>query len=426
VVTRPQNRREETTVHDHRKLGRELEIFDTDPLIGAGLPFWLPAGAAIRHALESYVRELERRAGYQHVYSPVLGKRELFEISGHWAHYRDGMYPPMAMGAGTGADEQVVLRPSLCPHHAVMFAARAHSYRELPIRLAELGGQYRAELSGVVGGLSRVRAMQLNDAHVFCSADQVQAEAAAALAMIRQAHQALGIDAARYRLSLAGKAAKYAGSRAMWDRATAILREVLAGAGIDYDAEEGEAAFYGPKIDVQVADSAEREISIATIQVDSYLPERFALGYVGPDGGRHRPVMIHRSVVGTTERMVAHLLELHGGAFPPWLAPVQLVALPVTDEQAPQAEQLVSQAADLGLRAETATEGSLPARIRDHRFVPYQLVIGKAEAATGEASIRLRDGRKLPAMSAAEALTRIDSQVARCSSELWVSESAAG
>jgi threonyl-tRNA synthetase len=413
-------------MQDHRKLGRELGIFDTDPLIGAGLPYWLPAGAAIRHALEEYVRELERRAGYQHVYSPVLGKRELYEISGHWAHYRDGMYPPMAMSSGTGADEQVVLRPSLCPHHAVMFRARARSYRELPLRLAELGGQYRAELSGVLGGLGRVRAMQLNDAHVFCAADQVAAEAAAALGLIRQAHQALGIEPARYRLSLAGRAGKYAGSREIWDRATAMLRDVLASAGIDYDAEEGEAAFYGPKIDVQVADSAEREISIATIQVDFYQPERFALCYIGTDGGRHRPVMIHRSVIGTAERMVAHLLERNGGAFPPWLAPVQLVALPVTDEQAPHALQLARQAIERGLRSEIAGEGSLASRIRAHRLVPYQLVIGKAEAAASEVSIRLRDGRKLSPMRAAEALAQIGRQVGRCSPQLWVSERAAG
>lgn len=422
-------------MYDHRKLGRELEIFDTDPLIGAGLPYWLPAGAAIRHALEEYVRELERRAGYQHVYSPVLGKLELYEISGHWAHYRDGMYPPMALSSGTEADEQVVLRPSLCPHHAVMFRARAHSYRELPLRLAELGGQYRSELSGVLGGLSRVRAMQLNDAHIFCTPDQVAVEAADALAMIRRAHHALGIAPVRYRLSLAGSGAKYAasagsspqvstvaGSKAIWERATAILRDVLGSAGIDYDAEEGEAAFYGPKIDVQVADSAEREASIATIQVDFYQPERFALAYIGADGGRHRPVMIHRSVVGTAERMVAHLLEVHGGAFPPWLAPVQLVALPVTDEQAPQAQQLIRRAVELGLRAEMASQGSLASRIRDHRLVPYQLVIGKAEAAAGQVSIRLRDGRKLPPMQEAEAVASIERQVGMCNPLLWASE----
>jgi threonyl-tRNA synthetase len=406
-------------MHDHRKLGRELGIFDTDPLIGAGLPYWLPAGAAIRHAIESYIRELERRAGYRHVYSPVLGKRELYEISGHWEHYRDGMYPPMAVGTGTPADEQVMLRPSLCPHHAVLYRSGAHSYRELPLRLAELGGQYRSELSGVLGGLSRVRAMQLNDAHVFCSPEQVADEAAAALAMIRQAHRALGIEPSRYRLSLAGPGAKYAGSPDMWHRATAILRDVLASAGIGYEAEEGEAAFYGPKIDVQVADSAERETSIATIQVDFYQPDRFDLGYIGVDGSRHRPVMIHRSVIGSAERMVAHLLEVHGGAFPPWLAPVQLVALPVTDEQVPQAEQLARQAVQVGLRAEVASEGSLAARIRLHKLVPYQLVIGRAEAAADRVSIRLRGWQQLPPVSVAEALARIDQQVKACSVDLW-------
>jgi threonyl-tRNA synthetase len=422
VVARPNNRREETAVHDHRKLGRELGIFDTDPLIGAGLPYWLPAGAAIRHAIESYIRELERRAGYQHVYSPVLGKRELYEISGHWEHYRDGMYPPMALGTGAAAVEQVVLRPSLCPHHAVLYRSRPHSYRELPLRFAELGGQYRSELSGVLGGLSRVRAMQLNDAHIFCTPEQVAAEASAALAMIGQAHRALGIEPSRYRLSLAGQGAKYAGSADMWQRATAILRDVLTSAGVDYEADEGEAAFYGPKIDVQVADSAEREASIATIQVDFFQPERFALDYIGADGSRHRPVMIHRSVIGTAERMVAHLLDVHGGALPPWLAPVQLVALPVTDEQAPQAAQLARLAIEHGLRAESASEGSLASRIREHRLVPYQVVIGRAEAAAGEASIRLRDGQKLPPMQLAEALARIDSQVAKCIPQLWASE----
>jgi threonyl-tRNA synthetase len=422
AVTCPPNHREETAMHDHRKLGRELGIFDTDPLIGAGLPYWLPAGAAIRHALEEYVRELERRAGYQHVYSPPLGKRELYEISGHWQHYRDGMYPPMTVGPEQGGGEQVVLRPSLCPHHAVMYRSRARSYRDLPMRLAELGGQYRSELSGVLGGLSRVRAMQLNDAHIFCAPDEVAAEVGGALAMIRQAHEALGISPARYRLSLASPAAKYAGSKRIWGQATATLRDALAAAGIGYEAEEGEAAFYGPKIDVQVTDSAEREVTIATVQVDFYQPERFGLSYVGHDGARHRPVIIHRSVVGTAERMVAHLLELHGGAFPPWLAPVQVIVLPVAEAQLSAAEQLTRHATAQGLRAELASEGSLASRIRLQRLVPYQLVIGRAEAAAGEVSIRLRDGRKLPPMSVAEALTSIDREVAKWSPQLWASE----
>ena len=409
-------------MYDHRKLGRELGIFDTDPLIGGGLPFWLPAGAAIRHALEEYVRELERKAGYQHVYSPVLAKRELYELSGHWQHYRDGMYPPMTVGSEAGdpgGGEQMVLRPSLCPHHAVMYRSRAHSYRDLPLRMAELGGQYRSELSGVLGGLTRVRGMQLNDAHIFCTLNQAAAEASMALAMIGQAHRALGVEPARYRLSLASASAKYVGSPQMWDRATAMLRDVLAGEGLDYDTEEGEAAFYGPKIDVQVADSAEREASIATVQIDFYQPERFALDYTGSDGARHRPVMVHRSIVGSIERAVAHLIDTTGGAFPPWLAPLQLVALPITDTEVPQAEELVRAAIDQGLRAEVSSDGSLGARIRAHRLVPYQAVIGASEAAAGEVSIRLRGGQRLPATSVKEAIAKIDRQVRANTVELW-------
>jgi threonyl-tRNA synthetase len=424
-------------MYDHRQLGRELQIFDTDPLIGAGLPYWLPAGAAIRHELEEYVRELERRAGYQHVYSPVLAKRELYELSGHWEHYRDGMYPPMAVDpvaegdsgaggdSGPGGGSQLVLRPSMCPHHAVMFRSRGRSYRELPLRMAELGGQYRAELSGVLGGLTRVRGMQLNDAHIFCTLEQAAGEAASALAMIRQAHEALGIEPARYRLSLASESAKYVGSAQMWADATAMLRDVLATSGIDYEVEEGEAAFYGPKIDVQVADSAEREASIATVQIDFYQPERFSLEYVGPDGAKHRPVMVHRSIIGSAERAVGHLLDVYGGAFPPWLAPVQLVALPVSEAQLAPAEELVQQAIEQGLRAEVASDGSLGARIRAHKLVPYLAVIGATEAAAGEASIRLRGGQRLPQMSVAEALTRIDRQVKAHTIELWSAPNAA-
>jgi threonyl-tRNA synthetase len=401
-------------LHDHRKLGRELELFDTDPLIGAGLPYLRPAGAAIRHALEEYVYELERKAGYQHVYSPVIGKRELYEISGHWDHYRDGMYPPMDIGG-----EQVLLRPSLCPHHAVIYRSRAHSYRELPLRLAELGGMYRSELSGVLGGLTRVRSIQLNDAHIFCTPDQVAPEAAAALEMIRQAHLALGIRPVRYRLSLADASDKYAGSGEQWDRAAAVLREVLDAAAVPYEAEEGEAAFYGPKIDVQVADSSEREASVATVQVDFYQPERFGLEYIGADGGRHRPVMVHRSVIGGLERLLAQLIDVHGGAFPPWLAPVQLVVLPVGEDHIEAARAVLGAASDQCLRAELAVGGSLSARVRAHRLVPYQAVIGEAEASSGELSLRLRDGQKLPPMPAAEALTRVGAQVGSRSPELW-------
>jgi threonyl-tRNA synthetase len=403
-------------MHDHHRLGRELELFGTDPLIGTGLPYWLPAGAAVRHALEEYLRELERRAGYQHVYSPVLGKRELYEISGHWSHYHDGMYPPMEVGG-----EQVVLRPSLCPHHALIYRSRGRSYRELPLRLAELGGQYRAELSGVLGGLTRVRAMQLNDAHIFCTPDQVAGEASAALEMIGQAYAALGIDPVRYRLSLPGTGSKYVGTPDFWERAAAMLTEILASSGLAYEVGEGEAAFYGPKIDVQVADCSEREATLSTVQVDFYQPEQFDLHYIGKDGARHRPVMVHRSIIGSIERAVGHLIERDGGAFPDWLAPEQLVLLPVTDALIPLAASVARQAAELGLRAHIAGPelGTLGSRIRSSRLVPYQAVIGTREATAGQVAIRLRDGRRLPPLPAVRALTGIAAHVAVHRTELW-------
>ena len=385
-------------MYDHRKLGRELGLFDSDPLIGAGLPYWLPAGAAIRSSLERYIVDVERRAGYQQVYSPVIGKRELYEISGHWAKYSDDMYPPMDIGG-----EQVVLRPSLCPHHALMYRSRAHSYRELPLRMSELGGQYRSELSGVLGGLTRVRAMQLNDAHIFCSLDQVAEEAAAALALINQAYEDLGIEASRYMLSLPAEDArfgdpssKYVGDAESWARAADLLREVLDGAGIAYQEDPGEAAFYGPKIDIQIEDSAGRESSLSTIQIDFHQPAAFGLEYMGADGNKHRPVMVHRAIVGSIERAVAQLIEVHGGAFPAWLAPVQLAVLPISEKEEKAAADVLRLARDLGLRAEIAyaEEGSLGARIRENRLVPFQAVIGAREAAAYQIALRERDGKQ--------------------------------
>jgi threonyl-tRNA synthetase len=315
-------------MHDHRKLGRELELFDSDPLIGAGLPYWLPAGAAIRHALEEFIREAERRDGYQHVYSPILGKRELYEMSGHWAHYREDMFPPLDLGS-----EQLLLRPSLCPHHAVIYRSRQHSYRELPLRLAELGGQFRQEASGVLGGLTRVRAMQLNDAHIFCQPEQVGAEVGAVLDLIEHAYTAVGITAHRYRLSLRGSTDKYVDDAAMWDLGEQALAEVLDKRGLAYDAAAGEGAFYGPKIDVQIMDQAGRESTLSTVQLDFHQPRQFDLSYVAPDQSLQRPVMIHRSILGSLERLVAHLTEVHAGAFPTWMAPVQVAVLPVSEEQ---------------------------------------------------------------------------------------------
>jgi threonyl-tRNA synthetase len=401
-------------MHDHRKLGRSLDLFDTDPLIGAGLPYWLPDGAIVRHSLEEYIRDVERRNGYKHVYSPVLGKRELYELSGHWSHYNQDMFPPIPLG-----DEQVVLRPSLCPHHALIYRSRARSYRALPLRIAEIGGMYRSELSGVLGGLTRVRAINLNDGHIFCTLDQVAAEARAALELIQDAYRALGISVARYRLSLPGAGGKYAAEPAMWDRASAILRDVLS--GVDHDAVEGEAAFYGPKIDVQIVDPQGRESTLSTVQVDFYQPQQFDLHYIGPDGGKHRPVMVHRSIIGSIERAVAHLIEHHGGAFPSWLAPVQVVVLPVSDDEVAAADRFVLQCLERGLRAEVAgpEQGSLGARIREARLVPYQAVIGPKEAADDLAAMRLRDGRKLDALSANEVVKRISAMVEAHSIDLW-------
>ncbi|RIQ32482.1 threonine--tRNA ligase [Jiangella rhizosphaerae] len=401
---------------DHRRLGRELDLFGSDPLIGAGLPYWLPAGAAVRHALEEYVHAVERRAGYQHVHSPVLAKRELYELSGHWAHYRDDMFPPMDAGG-----EELVLRPSLCPHHALIYRSRGRSYRELPLRLAELGGMYRSEASGVLGGLTRVRSIQLNDAHVFCSADDAAAEAAAALALIGDAHAAMGIAPARLRLSLPGPGGKYAGAPSAWERSTALLVEALSESRLEYEAEEGEAAFYGPKIDVQIVDAAGRESTLSTVQIDFHQPERFGLEYVGADGERHRPVMVHRSIIGSLERAVAQLIEVHGGAFPPWLAPVQVVLVPIGPEQHETARAVAGRCLDAGLRVEVAgaDHGSVGARVHAARLAPYVGVVGAREAGADELALRLRDGRRLDALPVAEAVARIAARVTAHAVDLW-------
>ncbi|MFY1626626.1 threonine--tRNA ligase [Micromonospora sp. WMMD735] len=398
---------------DHRRLGRELDLFVSDPLAGAGLPIWLPAGAAARHAVEEYVRELERRAGYQHVYSPPLGRRELFALSGHLGHFADEMFPPMRMG-----DDELLLRPALCPHHALVYRARGRSYRELPLRVGELGGMYRAERSGVLGGLARVRAISLNDAHNFCTLEQVGDEVREILRLIRQAHAALGVRPAGFRLSLRGPGAKYVGDDASWARAEELLRAALD--GVDHVEAPGEAAFYGPKIDIQVVDAAGRESTISTVQIDFDKPEKFDLSYTDAAGARQRPVLVHRSLVGSMERLFAYLIEAHEGAFPPWYAPVQLLLLPVDAGQAGAVDRLARRAVDAGLRVAVDAGGSLGARVRDaaHRRVPYVGVVGAREAAADAVALRLRDGRSLDPMPAADAVRLIGAVVAARSAQL--------
>lgn len=400
---------------DHRALGRELKLFDSDPLIGAGLPYWLPAGAAIRSSIESYLLAVERRAGYQHVYSPVLAKRRLFELSGHWAHYRDDMFPPMNAG-----DDELVLRPSLCPDHALIYRAHQHSYRDLPVRLAELGAQFREEASGVLGGLTRVRAMQLNDAHIFARTDQVAAEVHTVMDLIERAYQDLGIRAHRYRLSLRGHSTKYVDDQDMWDLGEHALAEVLAERGLAYDSEAGEGAFYGPKIDVQIVDPSGREATLSTVQLDYYQPAQFGLTYLDADQLAQRPVMIHRSIVGSLERVVAHLIDTHQGAFPAWLAPTQVVVLPVTDDHLPAAHALLGQLLDLDLRAELAApdRGTLGARIRVHHRAPYLAVIGDREINDNMMSLRLRGGAQLDPLPNRQALERINGAIRTRSHQL--------
>jgi len=378
------------------------------PLVGAGLPVWLPDGAAARHAVEEYLRELERRAGYRHVYSPPLGRRELYERSGHLPHFADDMFGEIP-GAG------LMLRPSLCPHHALVYASRGRSYRELPLRIGELGPMYRSERSGVLNGLWRVRAISLNDAHLFCAPAQAVAEVAGALHLMRRAHAALGVRVARVRLSLRGAdgGGKFVDDPALWAASEAILRQALAEAGLDYEEAPGEAAFYGPKIDMQILDRAGREWSLATVQLDLHQPARFGLSYVDSSGAKQRPVMIHRSLAGSLERLFAHLGEVHDGAFPAWYAPVQVVVLPVGADQAAHAAGFADACVRSGLRAEVAYDGSLGARIRDAAKVPFVAVIGEREAGADAVSLRPRGGGPMDAMPGSAALTHMG-EAMRC------------
>jgi threonyl-tRNA synthetase len=399
-------------MRDHRKLGRELELFHSDPLVGAGLPIWLPAGAAARQAVESYVREQERRAGYQHVYSPPLAKRQMYEKSGHLAKFADDMFPGIPDG-----DEELMLRPSLCPHHAMVFASRGRSYRDLPLRIAELGPMYRAERSGVLSGLSRVRAISLNDSHNFCALDQVGDEVGAVLELMSRVHGALGFVPSKFRLSLRGadfggadQAGNFIGEPADWDLAERLLREALHRNGLAFEEAPGEAAFYGPKIDVQIVDPSGREWSLATVQVDFLQPDRFDLSYVDKDAERRRPVMVHRSLVGSLERLFAHLIEVHNGAFPAWYAPVQVMVLPVGPGQADAAYAFARAAVHRGLRADVAGDGSLGARIRAARRVPYVAVIGAREAEAGAVALRVRDGADVPGLASVEALALLEKE----------------
>ena len=373
---------------DYRDLNQDLPVFATDALVGSGLPLWLPAGAVIRHELERLARELALRDGCMPVYSPVLGKRALFERSGHWGKFSDDMFPPMRLGS-----EELVLRPANCPHHAAIYGAQPHSYRDLPIRLNELAPMFRSERSGVLSGLTRVRQINLDDTHVFCRPDQVASEVARALRSALDAQWTLGLPVDYVRLSLRGSGNSYLGMPEKWGQAEDALRaaanEMLAGGTVPCLEAKGEAAFYGPKLDLQVRDARGHEESIATVQLDFNQPERFNLTYASADGTQQRVVMVHRGTVGSMERVAAALLERYQGRLPFWLAPVQVCVLPVRLEQDGAARALVDQLAGMGLRPKLETEGSLGARIRASRQRRDCLigVIGAREAAESKVSV---------------------------------------
>ncbi|RST94162.1 threonine--tRNA ligase [Vagococcus salmoninarum] len=396
--------REEMKERDHRKLGKELGIFMTNSDVGSGLPFWLPNGATIRRTIERYITDKEISLGYQHVYTPIMANVEFYKTSGHWDHYHEDMFPPMDMGDG----EMLVLRPMNCPHHMMVYKNDVHSYRELPIRIAELGMMHRYEKSGALSGLQRVREMTLNDGHTFVRPDQIKEEFKRTLELMLAVYDDFAIDDYKFRLSYRDpeNTEKYFDDDEMWDKAQRMIKEAVDEMGLEYFEAEGEAAFYGPKLDVQVKTAMGIEETLSTIQLDFLLPERFDLTYVGEDGeNSHRPVVIHRGIVSTMERFVAHLTEVHKGAFPTWLAPIQGTIIPVSnDHHMDYAFEIKEKLASLGLRFEVDERNEkMGYKIRSSQTqkIPYQVVVGDKEVEAGEVNIR-RYGSKETASMLAE------------------------
>jgi threonine--tRNA ligase len=383
--------REEAKERDHRKLGKELDLFMVDPEIGSGLPFWLPKGATIRRVIERYIVDKEVSLGYEHVYTPIMADAKLYQQSGHWDHYQDDMFPPMDMGDG----ELLVLRPMNCPHHMKIFGKETRSYRDLPLRIAELGQMHRYEKSGALSGLQRVREMTLNDAHVFVRPDQIKEEFRRVINLILEVYKDFNITDYRFRLSLRDpeNKEKYFDDDEMWKKAEGMLRETLDEMGVDYYEAIGEAAFYGPKLDVQVKTAIGLEETLSTVQLDFLLPEKFDLTYVGEDGQDiHRPVVIHRGVVSTMERFIAYLIEEYKGAFPTWLAPVQARIIPVSLEAHMEyAEQVKNQLQQAGMRVEIDTRNEkMGYKIRDAQTmkIPYQIIVGDNEIDSETINVR--------------------------------------
>lgn len=402
---------EEAKRRDHRRLGKELKIFAFAPELGQGLPLWLPRGATVRRILENYITDLELQRGYHHVYAPDLASVELYKISGHWDYFRESMYPPMQVD-----NEELVLKPMNCPHHIMIYKQEQRSYRHLPVRIAELGRMYRYERSGTLAGLQRVRSMTLNDAHIFCRPDQVKAEFAAVVGLIQDVYRDFHISDYRLDLSLHDPKDRqyYHQDEELWETAEGLLREALDELGLAYHVVIGGANFYGPKLDVQVHTATGKVETLSTIQLDFLLPRRFELEYIGEDGKAHRPVMIHRAIISTMERMMAFLIENYAGDFPAWLAPEQARILPIADRHLEYARTVRDRLAGEGLRVEIDDSNeriSYKVRRGQLERVPYMLVAGDKEAQSGQVAVRSRSAGDLGAVPIEQFLERIRHEI---------------
>ncbi len=402
---------EEAKERDHRKLGKELGIFMLSKEVGQGLPLWLPNGAKVRRQIERYIVDLEESLGYHHVYTPHLANVELYKTSGHWEHYHEDMFPLMEMD-----NEQLVLRPMNCPHHMMVYKAEMRSYRDLPLRIAELGTMYRYEMSGTLAGLQRVRAMTLNDAHIFLRPDQIQEEFTRVVKLIERVYKDFGITDYSHRLSYRDPfdTQKYVQNDEMWNKAEPMLRQAMDELGLDYVEAPGEAAFYGPKLDVQVRTALGKDETLSTVQLDFHLPNQFEMEYIGEDGKAHRPVVIHRGVVSTMERFVAFLLEQYKGAFPVWLAPVQVRVATVAEEFLSYGHEVAAKLREAGFRVEVdGRPEKIGYKIREAQVgkVPFTLVVGGKERDSGGVSVRKYGQGDMGQMSLEGFLTLVSEQV---------------
>lgn len=392
---------EDRKSRDHRKICKDLKLFMTHPLVGSGLPIYLPGGATIRRILERYIQDKELELGYNHVYTPSLASTDLYKISGHWDHYKDDMFPVMEM-----ENESMVLRPMNCPHHMLVYKNELHSYRDLPIRIGELAHDFRYENSGAVCGLERVRQMCQNDAHIFVRPDQIKDEIGNVLRLIFSVWKDdFGFDKFEVRLSLRDKENKdkYIDNDEMWETAESQLREILTELKIDFYEAKGEAAFYGPKIDIQIKSALMHDVTIPTCQLDFALPERFDLTYIGKDGHEHRPVVIHRAVLGSSDRFIAFLLEETRGNLPLWLAPEQIRILPISENFLDYAETIAENLKKVGkFRVSVDSKNEkIGKKIREAQLnkIPYMVIVGQKEAENNEISVRSRKNGDLGSMS---------------------------